>query len=373
MRIRKNKQITNKEKRSVGKRYINEAEQISYISHLDKTLNNPQVFSWADPNRQFASQDIMRNYYDNMIRINGTDLAYFRKYNTFFKEDEENHSNIIYGEDTTAEYYLSADVRAYLNISKQDFAFNMMGYEAMEEIEIFISIEDFRARFTSLVGKVSSDLFYVPVHGDLLTNEYFGSIDVPEFYAEFYGTLPDNTRFLTNVYPETKERAINSQFFKSVSRISNLYPLTGTLEGWLYPEEERGYKLSGYLSGELSYHTLENIEGSPGWEIAPQVGDYFRLKAGEIEEEYEINQVIDRQLTNQGGINPMMGKYIFICKAVRRSSSHEEVNPTNIERNPGEDMIDELINDIQQNEYSLPTYTEPSNNKNQNIMASRYL
>ena len=276
MKLRKNKQTT-KEKRSPGKRYVSDADQFSYVSYLDQTVNNPQIFSWADPNRQVFSQDLMRNYYDNMIRLNGVELAYFRKYNTFFKEGEENHSNIIYGEDTTAEYYLSADVRAFLNISKQDFAFNMMGYEAMEEIELFISIEDFRARFTSLVGTVSSELFVVPVHGDLLTNEYFGKIDIPEFYAEFYGTLPENTRYLTNVYPETKERAMNSRFFKSVARISNLYPLTGTLEGWLYPEEEQGYKLSGYLSGELMYHTLENIENSPGWEIAPQVGDFFRF------------------------------------------------------------------------------------------------
>lgn len=120
----------------------------------------------------------------------------------------------------------------------------------------------------------------------------------------------------------------------------------------------------------MTYHTLENIENSPGWEISPQVGDFFRFKTGEIEEEYEINQVIDRQLTNQGGINPMLGRYMFICKAVRRNSSHEEVNPTNIEKNPGEDLIDELINNIQQNEIELPVYTEPNNNRNQNIMAS---
>ena len=99
-----------------------------------------------------------------MIRLNGIELAYFRKYNTFFKEGGENHSNIIYGEDTTAEYYISADVRAFLNISKQDFAFNMMGYEAMEEIELFISVEDFRARFASLVGTVSSEIFVVPAY-----------------------------------------------------------------------------------------------------------------------------------------------------------------------------------------------------------------
>ena len=66
----------------------------------------------------------------------------------------------------------------------------------------------------------------------------------------------------------------------------------------------------------------------------------------------------------------MLGRYMFICKAVRRNSSHEEVNPTNIEKTPGEDLIDELINNIQQNEIELPVYTEPNNNRNQNIMAS---
>lgn len=66
----------------------------------------------------------------------------------------------------------------------------------------------------------------------------------------------------------------------------------------------------------------------------------------------------------------MFGRYIFICKAVRRNASHEEVNPTNIERIPGEDLIDELINDIQQGETKQANYTKPSNNKNQNIMAS---
>ena len=84
MKLRKNKQSLNKAQRSPGKRYINESEQFSYTDYLDQTVNNPQIFSWADPNRQMISQDLMRNYYDNMIRTNGIELAYFRKYNTFF-------------------------------------------------------------------------------------------------------------------------------------------------------------------------------------------------------------------------------------------------------------------------------------------------
>ena len=61
MKVRKNKQVTNKCKRIPGKRYVNESEQISYIKQLDNTVNYPQTFSWADPVRQSASQDLMRN------------------------------------------------------------------------------------------------------------------------------------------------------------------------------------------------------------------------------------------------------------------------------------------------------------------------
>ena len=87
-----------------------------------------------------------------MIRRKGVDLVYFRKFNTFFQPDEDNHANMIYGEDTTAEYYVSGVVRAFLDIKRHDFAFGIMGYEAQQEIEIWTTIADFRARFATWCG-----------------------------------------------------------------------------------------------------------------------------------------------------------------------------------------------------------------------------
>ena len=96
----------------------------------------------------------MRKHYEDIIRIYGIDLIYFRKFNTFFQEDEANTANMIYGEDTTAEYYLSGMVRAFLNIETYNWQFNAMGFEANENITINIGIEDFRCRFASSIGKV---------------------------------------------------------------------------------------------------------------------------------------------------------------------------------------------------------------------------
>lgn len=89
---------------------------------------------------------------------------------------------------------------------------------------------------------------------------------------------------------------------------------------------------------------MNNIENSPTWQIAPQVGDYFKMKVGEIEEEYEITQVIDRILTNQNGINPFLGKYVFQCSAVRRAPSHEDYDNKK-DYTPGNDVLEELYGD----------------------------
>ncbi len=68
----------------------------------------------------------MRKHYEDIIRIYGMDLIYFRRFNTFFLDGEKNKANMIYGEDTTAEFYVSGLVRAFLNITNYDWRFNMM-------------------------------------------------------------------------------------------------------------------------------------------------------------------------------------------------------------------------------------------------------
>lgn len=59
-------------------------------------------------------------------------------------------------------------------------------------------------------------------------------------------------------------------------------------------------------------------------------------------------------MTNQGGINPLLGKYIFYCSAVRRTSSHEEFK--------GDEILNELETEAafskDLEESDLPAYTK---------------
>jgi hypothetical protein len=113
-------------RRRTVKKVVNPATQVAYTSSLDNSVNNPQTFTYMDYERNKAMINVLRKNYEDIIRMYGVDLAYFRKFNTFFQDDDNNKANMIYGEDTTAEYYVSGIVRAFLNIENYNWQFNMM-------------------------------------------------------------------------------------------------------------------------------------------------------------------------------------------------------------------------------------------------------
>lgn len=355
--------------KKIRKRIIQHNEQPCYAQILDKTINNPYQFSFADYSRNEPRINTLKARFDDMIRINGVDLIYYRRFNTFFQQGEQNTANMVYGQDSTAEFYLSGIVRAFLQINKQQFSFNLMGYQAQEQIDIWITIEDFRARFATIVGQVNTELFCVPITGDIYNRQYYGYIDIPQFYAQIYGQLNDNN-YVYNAYPQNKERPLNSQYFTSLYRISNLQPLSGYLNGQLTDYIQNDSYITGYVEGQISYHSLKNIQNSPSWNVAPQVGDYFKFNVGQIQQQYEVNQVLDKQLTKDG-LNPLLGRYLYRCKAIRRVPSQQSHNNIQQETSIGHDINDIIqsqnINHITkaQKQENYPQYTKKTKRKNQ--------
>ena len=116
-----------KQPRRKIKRMVAESS-IPSVTKVTDLLNMPGKFSYIDFERNKGAIEMFRHQINQAIFNYGADLQYFRKYNTFFKDDEteENHSNLIYGEDTTAEFYVSGLVRGFLNIENYNWQFNMM-------------------------------------------------------------------------------------------------------------------------------------------------------------------------------------------------------------------------------------------------------
>lgn len=87
------------------------------------------------------------------------------------------------------------------------------------------------------------------------------------------------------------------------------------------------YMLSGYVHGSVLFFDLDRM-GKYCEKIRPDVGDIVALDFPDENnrEKYEITECLDKQLT-QDGLNPLLHKYIWKCKARRYINSHEEGAP----------------------------------------------
>lgn len=324
------------------KRLVKESEIPSYTPFLE-SLNKVGTFSYIDINRNLNAINLFKTQINQAISNYGTDLQYFRKFNTFFKDEEENNSNLVYGEDTTAEYYASGMIRAFISVENMSWNFNNIGLESVEQVNIVISIENFEQAFSDQISKIETKYFEVPVSGNTINNELTGKITTPEFDADIYGTFQDNL-IVKNVKPKLIDKKINNNFPFSHTYQHNSSEISGFLSGKLKHDDEIPFSVYGVLKGELTYHNRKNVEDSSTWNLAPQVGDYFKLSTPSgIDEEWEITQIYNKILTSKGGINPLLGKYIFNCSAVKRQASYEKYSNELEMREPDTD-INEIFN-----------------------------
>lgn len=324
------------------KKLVKESEIPSYTPFLE-SLNKVGTFSYIDINRNLNAIDLFKTQINQAISNYGNDLQYFRKFNTFFKDEEENNSNLVYGEDTTAEYYASGMIRAFVSVENMSWNFNNIGLESVEQVNIIISIENFEQAFSDQISKIETKYFEVPVSGNTINNELTGKIITPEFDAKIYGTFQDNL-IVKNIKPKLIDKKINNNFPFSHTYQHNSSEISGFLSGKLKHDDEIPFSVYGMLKGELTYHNRKNVEDSSTWNLAPQVGDYFKLSTSSgIDEEWEITQIYNKILTSKSGINPLLGKYIFNCSAVKRQSSYEKYSNELEMREPDTD-INEIFN-----------------------------
>lgn len=343
-----NKLLTKpKQPRRKIKRYVKETE-IPNALDVTEPLNIPGIFTYSDYRRNAQSVAMIRHQINQAIFNYGIDLQYFRKFNTFFKDgvEEENHANLIYGEDTTAEFYASGMIRAYVSVDNMAWSFNQIGLEGTEQVNIYVSIDNFEQAFQDKIGKVETRDIEVPVFGDTRTCEVTGMIVEPEFQAEVYAQFNEDDFKVDNAQVTVVKKDVDLNFYRPLKYQATENEVSGVLKGRLKPHKELPFEVSGVLRGELSFHGTKNIEDSETWKrLAPQVGDYFYLGIPNgIQEEWEITQLFDKNLT-KGGLNPLLGKYVYQMTATRRVKSHEK-NTVDLDAKEIGSDIEELLGDI---------------------------
>lgn len=320
---------------------------------------------------------IVRNYYADYIRQYGLDVSYYKMNTSGF----ENFKNIVdqntllkraYGYEMNPEYHPSVDMVAYAEIDSDVFNLNKYGFVPntditltfdaiqfacdmapyvgvyreypIERTEVVCEVPPFDSSVTSYVdpatgaavsGYVSSDTW--PYGVGLGRAERFrceaceGSMRCvlsgyelgvertvmcdPYEHVDFKLQFPRND----DLYYSLQYKMRNEEYLETMLWLTYRVDRLG--------DADPRYMLSGYVHGSVLFFDLDRM-GKYCEKIRPDVGDIVALDFPDENnrEKYEITECLDKQLT-QDGLNPLLHKYIWRCKARRYINSHEEGAP----------------------------------------------
>lgn len=310
----------------------------------------PDTLRYIKRSQLEQEQKIMANYYQDIIRSYGVDVLYIKR-DTDFQTSGIN-SDLIYGHQENLSYSLSSNMIAYMEVDSSMLVLNALGSVPQDELTFYFSINDFAACFATNVGQyaeypVTTTSGYLPYTINTITGRFTSDV-IEGGYS--YNTSGAASGFNIHVTPPT-----SSLSEPSYSILTNPYlhtSFSSTITGgyvspnlYLYFNKGlyKGFNRTFYvLSGTVLYSDLD-LALKHSTKIKPNVGDIVRIDfpGGEQLEEYEINEVFSRRPTTNEGVNPLLGKYIWKCKASRRIASYETIANTDIQNeNATEDLMD---------------------------------
>ena len=286
---------------------------------------------------------LIGNYYRDIINAYGVDCKYF-------KVDFELPDTIdtlplsstiyqsIYGSDASMmTYALSADMVSYMEVDDDLFMLNKYGVTPETEVTFFFDIKDFAAKFATQLGRYDEfAIDPINVVSTLNDNTLSGNVD---FTSEIMSGMINLTNTIESSSGVVQCSVVSATIPKHNIPVNEYLAkyFTYDIEGGSAPVlSQFTYETSatsggetiiyGEVTGSALYYNLEQISKYLNY-IRPQVGDVIRIDfPGDDNEgeEYEITDTMDRNLT-QDGINPLLHKYIWRCKALRRIPSYEDL------------------------------------------------
>lgn len=197
-------------------------------------------------------------------------------------------------------------------------------YNGLEDINVFFY---FNIKYKNKFGTTEIKSF-----NELLEAwQKFGGFD----YAEMVEELADEN----NKIPVKNIIAFSNENFKTNFKILNQ---TRVKDLFNFFNEQGHFYIDGQIRGSILYRSLEECDKYAA-ALQPMVGDIITIDFpnGENSEQYEITDCTDKDLKNDG-INPLLHKYIWKCKARRYVNAQEYFpaeNDANLKLNEKLDLI----------------------------------
>lgn len=308
----------------------------------------PDTLRYIKRSQLEEEQKIMANYYQDIIRSYGIDVLYIKRDNDFATSGV--NSDIIYGHQTNASYILSTNMITYMEVDSSILALNGLGLVPQDELTFYFSINDFGASFANDISQytefpITTVSGYTSYTINNLSGKFTSDIIDGTYSYNMSGALSGNnipldvTDLSTPIYSIYTNPYLNTSFSSNISGGYVSPNLFLSFNKGIYKGINRTfYSVSGYVL----YSDLD-LALKHSTKIHPNVGDIVRIDfpGGEQLEEYEINEVLSRRPTSNEGVNPLLGKYVWRCKATRRIASYEEIVDNDMQNeNATEDLMD---------------------------------
>lgn len=283
-----------------------------------------------------AQQKLAKGYYQQLIRMYGVTVKYFRRNYEFFDPNGllNAASNVdwTYGYDSEYTYGNETEMIGYIEMGNDAFIFSMIGADSEQDGKIYFTKEQFELDMLDAVGTVTSGLFSTSFDVDI--EGFTGDYNHTENFDAFDITFEDTLNFINSgvvsgsISPTISD--IHTQINDDINGVKSYVhnwivqgSINGDYIGTLDADGDGTVTVTA--SGNLTYNRPATDAESNGWKIAPQVGDFIRITFGDgTTEDYIFTQVTDRDLQNDG-ISPFLGKFVWKCQFTRRDFSHEAV------------------------------------------------
>lgn len=284
---------------------------------------------------------LQKGYFREIIYHYGMDVEYYRLALDYYATPSGLMANYVYGESPTSTYEVSADLVAFVSIEQDNPMLKQFGIESSVNSELYVMRQDFEESLRDKVGLPTTGIFTSTIYGDIA--DFSGLLTGTVVGGELSGVTSATTvvpsgsisgtfSSVFTRYPVAVNPTIVRPMFFTDRTVNGT--MAGTVSGTI--DASGNGIISGTASGVLTYFSsAQCVSGKTVWGIAPQVGDFIRLKEFDSDvnnyEEYEVTQVNDKDLSPHG-LNPHVKRYLWRCGIVRRDPSNEIVSASSIQK-----------------------------------------
>ena len=297
---------------------------------------------------------VFANYYRDLIRAYGVDVRYFKLHIPFpetFTDTVTQNSLLMhaYGYDDHPKYKLACNVITYMEVDNDILSLNRLGAMPTTDATFFFDSVDFATALAPQLGKlrefpVQPQHFVVEAFEDelegLKVQRKFKS-ELLSGEAEFDFTdievsLEQRFRVAGRAVSASKPFMLfpaNEDLYKSFNyrlTADDCEDLAVSLDCFATRRPLGGVAIDCKLTGAVLFHDLTGI-GKYATEITPQVGDIVTIDFPDEfnREQFEITSCTDKQLTTDG-LNPLLHRYIWRCKAKRYINGDDDFPERNL-------------------------------------------